>query len=173
MMATAQSLVRFPESASNQFSSAPSASGCFLWVADVEKQRGQPFFGGQVIFQTLHEGVVSQSVGQALAQRFTRSMVVRQPEVATNYVLQQAHLREILSGPVAHGAGRAAAGSRGSTHRWSFYECRNHVAQDIAHSVESLSSRADVIQTHLIQQDFLHDERRHGFRQLQPRLHDA
>lgn len=49
----------------------------------------------------------------------------------------------------------------------------HHIRQHRADSIEPLVSLADVLQTEVVQQDFLHDENRHRLAQLAAGLHDA
>jgi hypothetical protein len=56
--------------------------------------------------------------------------------------------------------------------RWPLKLIHDHIIEDGADSVESLSSLAQVVEALLVQQDFLDDEGGHCLRELRPSLHD-
>ena len=58
-------------------------------------------------------------------------------------------------------------------HSLLIHELSDHITQHSAHSIEPLVCLADVLQTHIIQQDLLHDEYCDRFAQLRPRLHNT
>lgn len=49
----------------------------------------------------------------------------------------------------------------------------HHVAEDGADGVEALVRLTDVVESHVVEEDLLHDEDGDGFGKLAARLHDA
>lgn len=53
------------------------------------------------------------------------------------------------------------------------HQLSDHVREHGTHSIEALVRLADVLQSHIIQQDLLHDEDRDSLAQLRARLHNT
>lgn len=59
------------------------------------------------------------------------------------------------------------------SHSLLIHQLRHHITQHSAHSVEPLVRLADILQTHIIEQYFLHDENRDGLAELGARFHNT
>lgn len=53
------------------------------------------------------------------------------------------------------------------------HQLSHHITEDCADGVEALICLADVLQTHVVEQDLLHDKDGHRLAELTARLHDT
>ncbi len=58
-------------------------------------------------------------------------------------------------------------------HSLLIHQLRHHITQHRPHSIEPLVRLADILQTHIIEEDFLDDEDGNGLAKFGPGLHDA
>ena len=106
-------------------------------ISRAEQKCLQPSLRGDVVLQSSCKAAIFESFGEALAERFTGAVVVGETEIAADDVLQE-------------------------TYRGVQMHCVEHIGEDGRDGVETLCGGADVIEAHVIEQNFLHDEGSYG-----------
>mmetsp|Transcript_25140 Transcript_25140/g.52069 ORF Transcript_25140/g.52069 Transcript_25140/m.52069 type:complete len:349 (+) Transcript_25140:249-1295(+) len=112
------------------------------------QQLTQPLPHRHVILQRRPKGIIPQTIRQILPQCIPRLVIVAQPQITPNDVLQQPHRRTEDQTP-------------------------DHVIEHGAHGVEPFGSGAHVRQADFVEEYLLHDEGGDGLAEFGPRLHDA
>lgn len=143
----------------------PIRVGVHNIVREVDEQLCEASLGSRIVSEHRRKGSVAQRLGKTLPQSLTGTCVVAQAAhkllARTTFAVRVGYLPKEAPNNMLKQSGGLRLDELG-----------NHIAQDCANGIEALIRGTDVIETVVIQQDFLNDENGHGLAKLRTRLHD-